>query len=189
MICKKRPRKRYLLLTFVTVMMVGLLISYSYGEEDSKTRYGFSIMGGAGEAWRTKPDMTVFGFLPRVDLPLHRNWDLEIEGNFSYWAISREKNLYFSGVNANIVFKPIHRNWGSLFLLAGGGMGYDSGGGKVKEIGNQHIGGILQTGAGIYYNLRKGLALRAEYRFYHISEPFTADSGLNTHCALLGISF
>jgi hypothetical protein len=43
--------------------------------------------------------------------------------NFSSWNIAKEHDLYFLGVDANILFKPIQRNWGSLFLLAGGGLG------------------------------------------------------------------
>jgi opacity protein-like surface antigen len=182
--------KKNLAFAFVFFIMIGSFLPHSYGEEGSKTKYGFSVMGGAGDAWYSKPDMTVFGFLPRVDLALHRNWDLEFEGNVSYWSISGEKNLYFLGVNGNIVFKPIQWDWGSLFILGGGGLGYDNAGKNgVKEIGDSHCGGVYQAGAGINYNLPKGLTLRLEYRFYHISDPFRNDKGLNTHTALLGISF
>jgi opacity protein-like surface antigen len=81
-----------------------------------------------------------------------------------------------------------------LFLLAGGGLGYDSAGNRLKRdhsylVGNQHFGGILQGGAGIYYNLGKRVALRVEYRFYHTSEPLRNDKGLNAHTALFGVSF
>jgi hypothetical protein len=84
--------------------------------------------------------------------------------------------------------------WGSSFLLIGGGLGYDSAGKRLKRdhsyfIGDEHLGGILQTGAGMFFNIGRGTALRVEYRLYHISEPFRADYGLNTHTVLLGISF
>lgn len=192
--CEKVVSKRYLVFTFVAFIMVGAPICHSYGGEVSKVKYGFSIFGGTGDAWHNETDMTVYGFLPRIDLPLHENWDLEFEGNYSYWNIRREHDLYFLGIDANILFKPLQRKWGSLFLLAGGGLGYDSAGERLKRdssylIGNQHLGGILQGGVGMYYNLGKGLALRVEYRFYHTSEPFRRDKGLNTHTALLGISF
>ena len=133
--------------------------------------------------------MSTYGFSPCVDLALHKDWDLEFEGNFSRWNISHEKNLYFAGVNTNFLFKPFQWTWGSLFLLAGGGLGYDNAGNRVREIGDSHLGGILQTGAGIYYDLGNGWAFRGEYRFYHISEPFRRDEGLNTHIFLLGFSF
>ena len=134
--------------------------------------------------------MRVYGFLPRIDLALHKNWDLEFEGNFSYWDISHEKDLYFSGVNGNILFKPIQQNWGSLFLLGGTGLGYNNASkDRVHEIGNSNCGGILQAGAGIYFNMGRGLALRGEYRFYHVSDPFRKDTGLNSHTFLLGVSF
>ncbi len=182
--------KRFLLIAiFAFLTIFGSLGSYSYGDEAPRTRYGVSIFGGTGDAWHNETDFTVYGVLPRVTFPLHRNWDLDVEGNFSYWNIRREHNLYFLGVNGNVLFKPIQGKWGSLFLLAGGGLGYDSAGKRVEQIGDSHCGGILQAGAGIYYHLGKGIAMRVEYRFYHLSEPFRDDTGLNSHNVLLGISF
>jgi opacity protein-like surface antigen len=183
-------RKRYLSFTIVAMLMVGSSITYSYGEEASGVKYGFSVFGGFGDAVRNQPHMSVYGFLPRIDLALHKNWDLEVEGNYSYWNIQKENDLYFLGFDLNLLFKPIQRKWGSLFLLAGGGLGYDNASRRrVSEIGDSHCGGILQARAGIIYNLGKGWALRGEYRFYHISDPFRKDIGLNTHTFLLGISF
>jgi len=182
--------KRSLLIAFFVFLMVfGSLISDSYAEESRSLRYGVSVFGGIGDAWHNETDFTVFGVLPRVDVALHRNWDLEFEGNYSYWNIRGEHDLYFLGVDVNLLFKPFQWEWGSFFLLAGAGIGYDSAGKRVEEIGDSHCGGILQAGAGFYYNLGKGIAMRVEYRFYHTSEPFRSDKGLNAHTALLGISF
>lgn len=75
--CNGASYKSYLLIIFILFMMIGSLISYSYGEEEKKVKWGFSIFGGTGDAIRGSPDMNVFGFLPRIDLSLHRNWDLE----------------------------------------------------------------------------------------------------------------
>jgi opacity protein-like surface antigen len=185
---------RYLLPILIAAGMIGSMVSHPCAGEERKLKYGFSVFGGTGDAVHNKPNISAYGFLPRIDLALHRNWDLEFEGNYSYWNITRENDLYFLGADANVLFKPIQRNWGSLFLLAGGGLGYDNAGKRLKRdslylVGNQHFGGILQGGTGFYYNLGKELALRAEYRFYHISEPFKTDKGLNTHNFLLGISF
>jgi opacity protein-like surface antigen len=188
-IWKKKLSKRHWFFVFVSFMAVGSIISLTYGEENSKVKYGFSIFGASGDAWHNEVDLTAYGFLPRLDLPLHRNWDLEFEGNYSYWNIRREHDLYFLGVDANLLFKPIQRTWGSVFFLVGGGLGYDSAGKRVPQVGDSHCGGILQAGTGFYYKLGRRVALRVEYRFYHISEPFRNDEGLNTHTALLGISF
>jgi len=106
-IWEKILRKRHLFFTIVALMVVGSSISYSYGEEARKTKYGFSIFGGTGDAWHNETDLTVYGFLPRIAFPLHRIVDLEFEGNYSYWNIRREHDLYFLGVDANILFKPI----------------------------------------------------------------------------------
>jgi hypothetical protein len=188
--------KSYLLSTFILFMIIGSIISHSYAEE-KKVKWGFSILGGTGDAIHSKPDMTVYGFLPRISLPLHKNWDLEFEGNFFYYDIHKIHDLYFLGVSHNILFKPIQDKWGSLFLLGGGGLGYDSvgkrsnrGDSHVPLMGDQHFAGFFQTGAGMLFNIGRGTALRVEYRFYHISEPFDkTDWGLNTHTVLFGISF
>jgi len=182
--------KRSLLIAFFAFCaMIGPLISHSYGEESRNIRYGVSVFGGIGDAWHHETEFTTFGVLPRIDVALHRNWDLEVEGNYSYWNIWRQNDLYFVGVDVNLLFKPFQWKWGSLFFLAGAGIGYDSAGKRVEQIGDSHCGGILQAGVGLYYNLGKRIALRVEYRFYHLSEPFRDDTGLNSHTALLGISF
>jgi hypothetical protein len=177
-------------------MMIGSFVSYSYGEE-KKIKWGVSVLGGIGDVFYSKTDMAVYGFLPRMSLPLHKNWDLEFEGDFFYYDIRETHDLYLLGVSHNILFKPIQERWGSLFLLGGGGFGYDSAGKRltcddsdVILMGDQHFAGFFQTGAGIFFNIGRETALRVEYRFYHISEPFdTTDRGLNTHTVLFGISF
>lgn len=42
---------------------------------------------------------------------------------------------------------------------------------------------------GIEYWIAKGWPLRGEYRFNHVSDPFKADTGINTHNFMLGFSF
>ena len=108
-----------MLSALILFIIIGSTISYSYGEEN-KVKWGFSIFGGTGDAIYSKPDMAVYGFLPRISLPLYKNWDLEFEGNFFYYDIHKMPNLYFLGVSNNILFRPINERWGSLFLLVGG---------------------------------------------------------------------
>jgi opacity protein-like surface antigen len=187
---RKILNTRFMLITvFAFLTVFASLISPSYGLDLSNLRYGVSIIGGVGEVWHDKPDFTVYGVLPRIDLPLHKYWDLEFEGNYSYWNIESENNFYFAGVDVNLLFKPVQGSWGSLFLLGGAGIGYNSADKSVEQLGDTHVGGILQGGAGIYYNLGGRWALRLEYRFYHLSDPFKSDNGLNSHTALLGVSF
>ncbi len=54
-------------------MIVGSIVSYSYGEEEKKVKWGFSIFGGTGDAIYSKTDMKVYGFLPRITLSLCKN--------------------------------------------------------------------------------------------------------------------
>jgi len=193
--------KSYLVSTFILLEIVGSIVSYSYGEEqeEKKTRWGFSILRGAGDAF-SKTHMREYGLLPRITLPLYRKWkywDLEFEGNFFYYDIPKVHNVYFLGLSHNIVFRPIQERWGSLFLLVGAGIGYDSAGKRLFRghseaplLGDQHFAGVVNAGAGILFNIGRETALRVEYRLYHVSEPFdTRDRGLNTHTVLFGISF
>jgi opacity protein-like surface antigen len=185
---KGRFKVFYSLLT--ALLLIGCLTSATYGDEDGKVKFGVSGFLGTEVGFiYSRPEFTKYGVLPRISIPLHRNWDLEVEGNFSYWGLKHEKNLYFVGVNQNWVFKPLHWNRGSLFLLFGGGLGYDNSGGDIREIGDSHFAGVAHAGLGIFYNMTKKWALRLEYRFSHISEPTRSDNGINSHDFLLGVSF
>ncbi len=190
----------YLLSTLLVFTIVGSIASHSYGEEEErKARWSFSVFGGTGDAVLSKIDTEVYGVIPRVTLPLFKDWkywDVEFEGNFFYYGIHKMPNVYFLGLSTNLVFKPIQQRWGSIFLLVGGGLGYDSAGERLHRgsnpplLGDQHFAGFGQGGLGLLFNIGRGKALRVEYRFCHISEPFdTSDRGLNTHNVLLGISF
>jgi hypothetical protein len=198
--CNGISYKRYLLPPLIIFVVIGSIVPYSYGEEEKKVKWGFSIFGGTGDAIYSKADMEVYGFIPRITLPLRKDWkkwDFEIEGNFFYYNIHKMPNVYFLGLSNNFVFKPIQEKWGSLFLLVGGGLGYDSAGERLHRggsapplLGDQHFAGFGHGGLGVLFNIGQGMALRVEYRFCHISEPFdTSDRGLNTHNVLLGISF
>ena len=179
--------KRNLIFVFIILMMIGFKVSDSRADEDGKTKWGFSFLAGINV--RDDPDFAHFALLPRAGWALHKNWDFELEGNFSYYFINKEKNLYLLGVNGNFLFKPIQ--WGKVtpFLMTGGGLAYNNNNGNVWEIGDSHTAGILQGGAGIDYYMGKGLWLRGAYRFHHISDPFKYDVGLNTHSFILGFSF
>ncbi len=192
--------KSYFFYAFLVLMIVGSTASYSYGEEEErKATWGVSVFGGTGDAVLSKIDMEVYGIIPRITLPLRKDWkkwDVEFEGNFFYYGIHEMPNVYFLGLSTNLVFKPIQEKWGSIFLLIGGGLGYDSAGEKLHRgsdsplLGDQHFAGFGQGGLGVLFNISRKTALRVEYRFYHLSEPFdTSDRGLNTHNILLGLTF
>ena len=172
------------ILSFIIII---LSFSNSYGDEDRKTKWGFSFLAGTNA--RDDPGFAHFALLPRAAWALHKKWDFELEGNFSYYFIKKEMNLYLLGVNGNLLFKPIQ--WGKVtpFLMTGGGLAYNNNNGNVWEIGDSHTVGILQGGAGIDYYMGRGLWLRGAYRFHHVSDPFRYDVGLDTHSLILGFSF
>jgi opacity protein-like surface antigen len=176
-------------LWLVLALLLVWQVPASFGEE-KKITFGFSVYGGTGANFiYAKPDINIVSLLPRAELKLHRSWNLEIEGDYSYLAISREPDLWTLGLNANIVFAPFQWKWGSLFALAGAGPNYSSAGDRIPQLGDTHLGGILHGGAGLTINLGKGTALRGEYRFKHFSQPLKSDKGLNTHGLVLGFSF
>jgi hypothetical protein len=183
---KEMSIRKNLLVVPVFLLLIGALDSPSYGEE-GHPNWGFSFLGG-GTSYG-KRDVIQVGFLPRWSLALHKKWDLEFEGNFSYYGIVNDKNFYLLGTNANVIFKPIQWNRGSLFIIGGAGVGYNNGNGRVHDIGNSHFAGLLQIGMGTYIKIAKRWWLRGEYRFQHISDPFYHGDGINTHTFVMGVSF
>lgn len=192
--------RSYLLSILTLFVIVGWMVSSSYGEEERKTKYGFSVLWGTGDVFYTQTDMKEYGFVPRISFPLRKDWkywDIEFEGDFFYYKIQKMHDVYFLGVGQNTVFKPIQERWGTFFLLLGGGIGYDSAGKKLFRgpsesplLGDQHFAGFVNAGAGMLFNIGRGTVLRVEYRLCHLSEPFdTSDRGLNTHHVLLGVAF
>lgn len=185
-----RNKKGILIVLFFILMVVSVPFSLSFAGEEIKLKWGLSILYGWDvKFFHKQPDFKTFALLPRVDLALHKNWDLELEGNFSYSGVSERKDLYLLGGNANILLKPIQWRKGSLFLIGGAGLGYTNSNGRVEKLGDSHVGGLLQIGGGICFSLDKGLWIRGEYRYIHISDPFRSDGGLNSHNFLMGVSF
>lgn len=194
-------RRGYFLSILLSFAIAGSIVSYCNAEEEEKKiTWGISVFGGTGDAVHHNADMEVYGLIPRMTFPFYKKWklDFEIEGNFFYYNIHKMHDVYFLGLSHNFVFKPIRERWGTLFLLVGAGIGYDSAGKRLKRaavlddplLGDQHFAGFFHGGAGILYDMGRGMALRLEYRFSHISEPLdTGDRGMNTHNILFGISF
>jgi len=177
-------------ITIISLMIIISSFSNAYGGEDGKVQWGFSLSAGTDQ--KSKNDLMMFALLPRVDLPLHKNWDFEFEGNFSHYGIHDSKDLYLLGANTNIIFKPIQWNGAFLFLIGGMGLAYNNNSDehrRVRDIGDSHVAGILQIGSGIQYRIGRKWWLRGEYRFHHISDPFQGDSGINTHNLIIGLSF
>lgn len=179
-------------LIFIILLLgfIGIGSSFTYGEEDQRVKWGFSILGGPNADFiHPRPTLTLLAFLPRIDIALHPKWDFELEGNLSYYWIKHDKNLYLLGLNSNILFKPYEKEKWKWFLLGGMGWGYINTNGDLKYMGGSHWAGLLQGGVGIQFLLGKGTFLRGEYRLQHISDPFNRDEGINTHSFLIGLSF
>jgi hypothetical protein len=175
--------------SFSSIVFCLLLIvwftPFCYGGKEGGVKWGFSALLGPNAGGHM--EFTQSALLPRGRVALHKNWDLEFEGNFSRYFIEEAKNLYLLGVNANLLFEPIQ--WGKVipFLIVGIGVAYNNNTGFVWEMGDSHTAGIAQGGGGFLFDTGKGFWLRGEYRFHHISDPFDHDHGLNTHSFFLGL--
>lgn len=179
-------------LIFIILVLgfIGIGYSLSYGEEDQKVRWSLSILGGPNADFiHDRPTLTLLAFLPRIEIPIHPQWDFELEGNLSYYWIKQDKNLYLLGLHSNFLFKPCQKQKWKWFLLGGMGWGYINSSKGLKYIGDSHWAGILQGGVGVQYHLKRETYFRGEYRLQHISDPFNRDEGINTHSFLLGLSF
>lgn len=171
-------------------LTVGLIPSDCCGEEEGRTRWGLSLTGGPNADFiHGRPTLTLISLLPRVGFPLHPNWDIEVEGNLSYYGIKHEKNLYLLGTQTNLCFKPFQGNGWKWFFIVGLGAGYHNAHDDYKYLGKSHVAGILHGGTGLEIKVGKGYFFRGEYRLQHISDPFHHDEGINTHCFLIGLSF
>lgn len=171
-------------------MIFGFFNPNSFGNDGENIKYNFSFLYG----WRVKffhkqPDFKIISLLPKVDFYLNKFLDLEFEGNLSYYEISKKREIYLLGLNSNFIFKPISLRRGSLFIIGGAGLGYTNSNRKIVQLGDSHTGGILQLGIGINRIIGRGLGLRGEYRYIHLSDPFRSDSGLNSHNLIFGVSF
>ena len=179
--------KRNQVAMVICLTLLGCFVSLSFGEEKEKVRWGLSFLGGVGAG--DDPNFTLVAVLPRAGFSLNKFLELEVEGNFSYYAIKEDKNLYLLGTNLNLLFKPIQWNKGGLYLIGGAGVAYNNSNGKVDAMGDSHVAGVLQGGGGVYLNIKKGLTLRGEYRYHHASDPFNHDDGINAHTFVLGVLF
>lgn len=159
-------------------------------KEDQPPKYGLSFLRGWDvKFFHKQPNFRTFDLFPRIDFRMYQSLDFELEGNFSYYRIFDRKDIYLLGGNTNLLFKPFRFKHGSLFIIGGVGLGYTNSNGRINELGDSHMGGLLQLGGGIDIYLKRGIWLRGEYRYIHISDPFRSDPGLNSHNILLGLSF
>jgi hypothetical protein len=90
-VLRKISKRRNPISIFVCLVLIGLYISPSHAEGERETRYGFGLMVGTNS--RNKRDFALAALFPRMEFPLSKGWDFELEGNFSYYFFNEEKNL------------------------------------------------------------------------------------------------
>ena len=83
--CVEVPYKTYWAFTLLLFVIIGSIVSSSYGEERRQNGV-FSIFGETNDAVLGKIDTKVYGFIPRVTLPLRKDWKMWLSlfrGHFS----------------------------------------------------------------------------------------------------------
>jgi hypothetical protein len=125
---------------------------------------------------------------PRWAWLFHDRWAFELEGNIGHYRFDSLDTTSF-GLHGLFAYEFFQSDRGSAFLTGGGGflhLDVD----ERPRLTDATILGLAQVGFGVKLPIGKQRAVRLEYRFQHVSDPFdTRDGGLNYHNLVLGISF
>ena len=153
--------------------------------EEPRLEYGLSLLGGWGS--EDNENIYLYAAYPRFGWFPFKRWLLELEGNISLYRVKSIDMTGF-GLNGLISYELLQFDGWSTFLAGGAGLLHldvD----ERRDIGSAEVVGLAQAGFGIKLPVGRKTLLRFEYRFQHVSDPFTSnDGGINYHCLVLGIS-
>jgi len=146
-----------------------------------------SLLGGGGD--EDGLDIRYYAAYPRWGWLFHDRWELEFEGNIGHYRLDSSVDMTSLGLNGLVVYEFFRSDRYTAFVTGGGGL-FHLDLDKRPQLTDSSIMGLAQAGLGIKLALRSEKALRLEYRFQHVSDPFdTRDGGWNYHCLVLGISW
>ncbi len=175
---------------FVLAHLILNLSSLSNGfcEEDSRPRYeyGLSLLGGGGH--EDDPDIRYYAAYPRWGWTFLERHAFELEGNIGHYRFD-STDMTSLGLQGLFTYEFYQFKHGKAFIAAGGGLIYldlD----ERPQVGDSSLVALGQAGFGLKFAIGSNKALRLEYRFQHVSDPFDSnDHGWNYHCFVLGISW
>ncbi len=175
-----------LVLTHLIFSLSGL--SNGFCEEDLRPRYeyGLSFLGGGGN--EDDFDIRYFAAYPRWGLTFLERHAFELEGNLGHYRFD-STDMTSLGLQGLFTYEFCRFKRGKAFISAGGGLIYldlD----ERPQVGDSSVVALGQAGFGLKFGIGSNKALRLEYRFQHVSDPFDSkDHGWNYHCIVLGISW
>lgn len=164
------------------------VLSNGFCEEDLRPRYeyGLSLLGGGGH--EDDPDIRYYAAYPRLGWTFLERHAFELEGNIGHYRFDSTDTTSL-GLQGLFIYEFYRFKRGMAFVAAGGGLIYldlD----ERPGLGDSSALGLAQAGVGLKFEVGSKKALRFEYRFQHVSDPFdSSDHGWNYHCFVLGISW
>lgn len=163
-------------------------LSNGFCEEDLRPRfeYGLSLLGGGGD--QDGLDIRYYAAYPRWGWTFLERHAFELEGNIGHYRLD-STDMTSLGLQGLFTYAFYRFKHGNAFIAAGGGLIYldlD----ERPQVGDASAVALGQAGIGLKFVVESKKALRLEYRFQHVSDPFDSnDGGWDYHCLALGVSW
>ena len=163
-------------------------LSNGFCEEDLRPRfeYGLSLLGGGGD--QDGLDLRYYAAYPRWGWTFLERHAFELEGNIGHYRLD-STDMTSLGLQGLFTYSFYRFKHGNAFIAAGGGLIYldlD----ERPQVGDASAVALGQAGIGLKFVVESKKALRLEYRFQHVSDPFDSnDGGWDYHCLALGVSW
>ena len=163
-------------------------LSNGFCEEELRPRYeyGLSLLGGGGH--EDGHDISYYAAYPRWGWTFLERHAFELEGSIGHYRMD-STDMTSLGLQGLFTYEFYRFERGKAFVAAGGGLIYldlD----ERPRVGNASAVALGQAGFGLKLGVGSNKALRLEYRFQHVSDPFDSnDDGWDYHCFVLGISW
>ncbi|MGD9034347.1 MAG: acyloxyacyl hydrolase [Desulfobacteraceae bacterium] len=181
--------KSFVVFTLAHLFLNLSAFSNGYCEEGvTRPRYefGLSLLAGAGD--EDGLDIRYYAAYPRLGWMFLDRHAFELEGNIGHYRLD-SIDMTSLGLQGLFSYEFYRFEGGKAFIAAGGGLIYldlD----ERPQIGDASAVALGQAGIGLKFGIGSRKALRLEYRFQHVSDPFdSSDGGWNYHCFVLGISW
>jgi hypothetical protein len=170
------------------LILIVSVLSNGFCEEAPRPRseFGLSLLGGGSN----EDDLHIryYAAYPRWGWTFLERHAFELEGNIGHYRFD-STDMTSLGLQGLFTYDFYRFKRGNVFLAAGGGLIYldlD----ERPRVGDSSAVALGQAGFGLKFRVGSSNALRLEYRFQHVSDPFdNQDHGWNYHCLVLGVSW
>jgi hypothetical protein len=170
------------------LILIVPVLSDGFCEETSRpqSEFGLSLLGGG-----SNPDdfpIRYYAVYPRWGWTFLARHEFELEGNIGHYHFD-STDMTSLGLQGLFTYEFYRFKRGKAFIAAGGGLIYLD----LEErprVGDSSLVALGQAGLGLKFSVGSSNALRLEYRWQHVSDPFDSqDRGWNYHCLVLGVSW